>query len=1725
MQKMNKKHIYAMIAGFMAIVMVCLGVLWDAEDVSARDTLEGIRLVVEDNTDVNPYRVLQIVPDVATATISDDSLISGNTIQQSMGTIGYYIGGSEPIQLEKDLLQFEGSAARKNYVNLLYDINTGSGVLAPITEVSGNSAARPLSFSEYTEIYESQLTADVIAARLLDRSLHELNYASVSANHIEQITGKTMTRIAAGSGVSGNFVKLYLPADTADDAAAFFDGESGSFEKKDDHSGDFDPGFRMKNASDTTFYNAIFGKIAGRMGYIVSHTEDVTIGSDLSDAAAQANYVGKAVYRMNDNAYEYVGKVQVSENKLGIQDESGNWVAGTSSGLLGLRRAMRQSVSANDESVSANGESVSTNRGSVSSDELNEDQNVDNTTPTVSADSVPEGEEAGVSAITETVELENRLAIGTVTGNSAVVSANASENQVTATSYFILSFSYTEEAEEGVQVYGIKDYENVANGIYAIDETRPLVPNLTGTGTIAVVNSFETGNPTRFVYRFLRGVGNYDMMDDPAGTAISRVIGMRVFYQGGFTNNEWFRKSVFDRDAGEQCDSFYMEVSVKPSHEVTVDDINNTDFVYISNPDTSLIPTLGTREPMHVYGESVAGTPSTLYDVDLSNTGMRLLKRIVEDKLPVITDQAILSSGNATVSGSNVYRLCNALRLEDLESFYAACASSATETELKDAFDHINDTQTISDNHYVRENRYSYALSLSETISGGATDVLPLLNLYFDSEFSEDTVTKRFMEVLEDIRNENLYRETDGNKEPLSEKISQSAAIRYIINYAQKRVQVEKASIRVLELQPCNAYDLSVTNIEYMDGSVKKTEGTLYYRRNQVGDKTIVKQNDTKIELTQMTTAEFIGKNEDVNEVYDMIYIGLNTSMMNTDSSGKTDYNDSDMDGMIYTNVGDYVYGQPSLAGMLDSDYIDNNRSNYLKGRTYYRKNRSLGRYRYAGNDITEEKRKAIEDFIEAGYPVVIADDMVQVSTAGVKTANDTVLDNSSHMYELIQNTKGKKNLIRLSNLTESLFNWYLNLEKPQITIIGMAADSENITIPLTKAADGFYWLTYQFTLTNKSAADMNATCDCKLYVDINADGKFSKTNERVSDIVVTDSSGETQNPDEGGKYSLVMNKEYYVKRPISDEYVGVIPWKLQVTQRGNSSRRAGATGYYEINQTEPEEISILQIMSSATNNLNLQESMNNPTSMFRHYITEVDDFDITFKAITSTEYKAEHDNYYMDENGVVNYTGGCDYLDQYDMVILGFGDCYQEADNSTGAMTAIRDYIDEGRSVLCTHDTTSMVNAARGQFYAKDTDQNAPYDLSSAYNGRYQRITHWGYSFNSMIRDCVGMDRYGVKGNTDEKEKAYVPGSNRERVCSEIQGYTYWNLNFLQDTRDTLYQNSTVYKNLKGIPSNRGQYDGGTTISRVNTGQITTYPYTLDPVFPVEKTHAQYYQLDLKTDKDNDGESDIVVWYTIDDEGINRSNDIYQYSPGDVRNNYYIYNKGNVTYSGVGHSGIDDKPYSSEVDANEVKLFINTMIAAYRSGIRAPKISILENKEYTSRRIDNIYLSYDQLLEQSRKEANPLIAPFMDGVLENTENVYFTADNVSFVEGAQTLSARYFYESSDADAVPITVNGQAVPVMVKELTTDTNCQLYLASDETLATQITTADGHTAYAIDGSKVYRFSMPTAILRPGQSSVNVYVQVTATLRNTNSGKVQSMTGTKALKVVRTQLFDLD
>ena len=154
-------------------------------------------------------------------------------------------------------------------------------------------------------------------------------------------------------------------------------------------------------------------------------------------------------------------------------------------------------------------------------------------------------------------------------------------------------------------------------------------------------------------------------------------------------------------------------------------------------------------------------------------------------------------------------------------------------------------------------------------------------------------------------------------------------------------------------------------------------------------------------------------------------------------------------------------------------------------------------------------------------------------------------------------------------------------------------------------------------------------------------------------------------------------------------------------------------------------------------------------------------------------------------------------------------------------------------------------------------------------------------------------------------------------------------------DKNGTTYKDIYRYLNLNGVSQGTWINQGSYQVEKINSGAITEYPYRLSDTIAIGNTHAQYYQLDLESDKDGDGEGDVVVWYTINNSVAGSFNDVYDYSPNDVRNNYYIYNRGNITYTGMGHSNIDRE--------EEIKLFINTMVAAYRVSIQSPEITIVE--------------------------------------------------------------------------------------------------------------------------------------------------------------------------------------
>lgn len=136
-----------------------------------------------------------------------------------------------------------------------------------------------------------------------------------------------------------------------------------------------------------------------------------------------------------------------------------------------------------------------------------------------------------------------------------------------------------------------------------------------------------------------------------------------------------------------------------------------------------------------------------------------------------------------------------------------------------------------------------------------------------------------------------------------------------------------------------------------------------------------------------------------------------------------------------------------------------------------------------------------------------------------------------------------------------------------------------------------------------------------------------------------------------------------------------------------------------------------------------------------------------------------------------------------------------------------------------------------------------------------------------------------------------------------------------------------------------------------------------------------------MNQDADGDGESDIVVWYTLSNHGI------YEQSPKDVRNNYYIYTMGNVTYSGVGHSDFSNND-------DELKLYINTMIAAYSASVHEPSIYLKENADTDSNDITTLYATIDDAIEE--EAANKADAR-LDGA-DSTQDVYFTVKDSNLV-------------------------------------------------------------------------------------------------------------------------------
>ena len=1290
-----------------------------------------------------------------------------------------------------------------------------------------------------------------------------------------------------------------------------------------------------------------------------------------------------------------------------------------------------------------------------------------------------------------------------------------------------IEFNYDETGEYGAVLDSQNPYEKIDGGTpdnQKTDNTGKVILKDTD-GYFDIVEDSQT-------YTYVgKGNGDYIMKADKTGSLDYPVNTTRIYYKGGFKNNNWFRNGVFNQEGktGDEDKTANMTFKVKTvtPKELEQIDVSTIDLLYLSGSKSILSKDLKNDDAKYNAGNDITW-----------DKVKQIVKRVHQSgiMMPVIVDNGIVWPTAKAEYDSNIKKLAGLLSCKNFSSLNFTEDSDENFINWNDVEYYTVDSKKNHTYGYVVGNEYVIPRNYNpnEDVPFVLRDDFATAFIENDDEtkFVDAAKNENFDEIAKYINSENTSRKNENSTlgeikyEYYDKKISKAIVLSYIISYADKRdVAKPVDELNILDIEPgMNSQSDCITPLKK---NLKSWLGANC-------------PADDNIHITCVNSSEFIGRIEDLNN-YDMIYMGLCCDNLNKswENGAKiTVYNDSSMNGLIYSNVGDIVVIDPTYigddengstysrghAGLLDSDYLTeyDNGLGLIRDFTDPNDNekyvKAVNTYRGPGNDITTEKVEALNNYLKAGYPIVVDKDFYK-NDNNIEKVNDYYIDNCSNIYGFMEANISNDHLIKTKSDNNLSTDLYTNLtaEKPQIKVKEQKKEQGKDYV---KLEDNHIVL--EFNINNRGGADANASFDIGFYLDSNADGKFSPTQEKIAGNnvqIYRDGTLVSPQIDENGEYNYNLEAgkyNYKLVYELPTQFVGVIPWQLRASQTTNPYRYDVTGGYFykQANSNQKQHIKILQIDTSkgikgkylaGASTFNMQEQKSDSNSKFSKLLKDVTDFELDIKTLAgdSVEFKK-----LCKDNKVKDY----------DMLVIGFSDCY-EIYNDSKQVDRIKEFIQSGKAVLFTHDTTSLSN---NKYKGNETVRN----------------NNWGYDFNTIVRDVVGMDRYGIlhssalkKGNTlkegtDEYAEAvsyakehntdiaYKPRSNKETIVRQNQGFAYGDLDSNQDTGHGYRR---LYSWLYGTMGHTNKAE------KVNSGQITTYPFKIPDKIEIAWTHRQYYQLDFNEDSDNDGESDIVVWYTLSDQNV------YYSSPKDVRNNYYIYTKGNVTYSGVGHSDV-----TQSVD--ELKLYINTMIAAYSVVEHAPAISLKEGYDLKSADISTIYSTIDTAIQQdeeAKKESGNPDAAILDVDDEGniaTQDLYFTVKDTNMlrnqVDKDTTVNMSFFIEGTKDDHDK-EIDDDGNTIYLKEMK---NWQIYSLHDDGSEADLLgpSEAGNNRTFFANNKTYKVKVPLATLPAGQNSIKVYAVASSNItvmQNNQEVKKNTPEAYKTFQIQRVGLADLD
>lgn len=1772
------------IAGILTIALaagVCQS--YGSMEVSAHEmTLPGIEKLVQDTvaSSDGTFHILEIVP------------------SKSDASIGYLIGGEEPVSEGRKLSELPAATERSSAMANITSSSLGdlAGSNGPVSfspyneggsrseEIRGSFVKNTENNGQYTYV---QTNSVYRLFRKGDSNERYDRYSTIEAsgasNENKQSVSPVFSKV---SGVTGGNLEMTI-GDTADALTAL--AATRYALTPDDKNSDGS----MNGIKNTDF---VADDYVGREVYTKTADDVYT-------------YLGKVVYGRNLPAgYAIQSTVITSEDTSEASENQGELTTAENSGMI-----TAASASGNDAAAESGNEMQTFSVQSTSGNDI------------------VTSEQKIMTASDPSSEQYNNLYILNMANTTPYLWATWTANpngtgsyalNTPADGYFV---HFTENNTSG-EYYVSKVTLSNTNGDYKLSDSYQRNDNgkyvMVSSGTMQVYRQGEAGYDAS---------KSYDFIGDNAKDALDTVA-----YDGGFYNKEWFKKQVLnlsgssryekDTDYSGEVNDFNIEVTtltLAQLAELTATDsqayyginLDDVDLIYLSGRGSYAAESVNMTSAATALTKMIFGIKDT--------TG----ERNNADRVPVVMDYGFYSQNKTLAKEPNNNQNNKILTQMALTILKVSDDSIATEVASQgDAYWNGQTATSLSLDDSVKEALYDNVYLNDDSATP-----------YVASDFMADwkgnaAKAATFEAVLKEIQYENfLAKKNNSNAAQIDEEISKASITRYILNWYMHRVTV-KSSIRVLDLEPC--YDFKSATTLTAD-RVKEFMG----------------RKDTytgSVEIKQMSSAEFIGKVEDLNEKYDMIYLGARVGKMNTEN-GVTVYNDPQMKGLIYSHVGDYYdYATKTdtenvtlaretynARHRLQDSSLDHNKTNDDDST-----NKSADVYRGPGNDMNSTRYEEFCQFIEAGYPVVIADTFIKVDNNNIPVASTATLDKNSYFYKLVQFALQKdangqylywqKNIFTESQLTDntadtklgttlsarrSVFCNYLNLSKLSVnwvTTYGAAYPQELKYNSNQNGAsnggslekiDGKYQLQYIFNLQNDAAISQTGTTyDCKLFVDKNADGRFSgsdyvegktyTSSEEVSGLTVYIRKGDEWNKVDpiatanGNRYELRTGETYRVIRALPEEYVGVIPWKLVFYDNADRLVRTAKSGYTSVPQQNGKKtIRVLQLLSDDNrNNWNLHDEQNNSNSTFSKCINGLTDWNVVGldqvnwdgTVTPSKSIDSMTVTYLINDKLKISGTSDTDIqkiyqesynlFQQYDMLILGFGDAYRfgytysasdisnnKLDNVKRNLAvgwAVRDYIESGKSILFTHDTTSYVNNIQSAIQWND----------QGYKEDQKNYWYWGYEFNKTIRASVGLDRYGALKEYYQQRAASTTGEEQKRdqeYLKTLESYTFdeikepnsdnelWQKegvtkytvvrflrSYLEDLRKT--GSSEVWFPVKNSLLKQAGYDGGDPrwnypssllmgdyagssliATQVNDGQITQYPYQIsaNEQLEISNTHYQWLQPNMELDRNGDGKNDIVVWYCISGvaDGNYKDTNIYNITPNDVVNNYYIYTMGNVTYSGAGHS--------TPSKESEIKLFVNTMIAAYNAGVTAPSVSF---KDKSGSKIQSVYMLYD-----------PVNHIVLDDKNNGTISVNFQADDYNILAGGQQLCVEFYKSCADDTSGAISVDG--ITGKVLRLKTDGEDGLKITdSNGNVISPIERNGVKNCYPITNGATYTlkyssdemglFSTNTSgtILNEGAQASTIYARVYTVYDN---GSKVTPCGIAELSISAQELFELD